>query len=110
MDFLKQFLITLVFLTSTINLVHANSVIKQKGVSISAGDKLQEIYEIWGKPNYHLQSARTCNRILKLKREYCSSSRKVWKRGRVYWMVQYSGSMIIKIDWTRFESQIRDKL
>ncbi|MDF2181618.1 hypothetical protein [Neptuniibacter sp. CAU 1671] len=75
---------------------------------ISAGDSLQSLYSVWGRPDFSLTSEHTCKRLLQHKKTYCSRSRKVWKRGDEFWLVQHSGSMIIKISFTRFESGLTE--
>lgn len=88
----------------------ANSAIRINGELYGPGDNINGIYHGWGDPNFNVKSQRTCNRVIIKKRDYCSRSRKVWKKGDIYWMVQHSGSMIIKIDWTRFKSDITEKM
>ncbi len=106
---MQKLLIAALAVTLSTNTL-ASSSIREKGVLISNGDHLNEIYQLWGNPNFNVRSEKTCNRVIKLKKTYCSTSRKVWKKGNRFWLVQHSGSLIIKIDWTRFESNITDKM
>lgn len=106
---MRKLLIAAIAVTLSTNTL-AHSSIREKGTLISNGDDLNAVYKLWGSPNFNVRSEKTCNRVIKLKKTYCSSSRKVWKRGNRFWMVQHSGSLIIKIDWTRFESNITEKM
>lgn len=106
---MRIFLIAAIAVTLPTN-TPANSSIRENGILISNGDSLNTIYKLWGNPNFNVRSEKTCNRVIKLKKTYCSTSRKVWKKGNRFWLVQHSGSLIIKIDWTRFESNITEKM
>lgn len=77
---------------------------------ISGGDSLENIYRIWGKPQYKIKTSESCYKVISLKKKLCSKTRKVWQRDDMYWLVQHKGNVILQIDWTRFESQIREKM
>lgn len=79
------------------------------GTLVSAGDDISLIYHYWGRENMRLTSEKTCNRIIKLKKKYCSSRRLVWHRDGRYLMVQTQGTMIIKTGWTRSQRKLKQK-
>ncbi|UTW02700.1 hypothetical protein KDX31_15300 [Amphritea atlantica] len=73
----------------------------EDGSLIKAGDNIDTLYAYWGKEQQRLVSQRTCNHIIQLKRQYCSTRRYIWQRNGRYMLVQVSGRMIIKTGWTR---------
>lgn len=77
------------------------------GSRVGDGDSIELIYAQWGKETMRVSSQRTCNRIIKLKREYCSTRRLIWQREGRYMMAQVSGRMIIKTAWTRSERELK---
>ena len=79
------------------------------GTLVSAGDDVADIYQHWGRETMRLNSEKTCSRILRFKKEYCSTKRLVWKRDERYLMIQIKGSMIIKTGWTRSQRKLKQK-
>lgn len=77
------------------------------GSRIGAGDNISLLYAQWGRETMRASSKRTCNRIIKLKREYCSTRRLIWQRDGRYMMVQVLGQMIIKTGWTRSQRELK---
>ncbi len=73
----------------------------EDGSLVGAGDNIDQLYDRWGKEEQRLVSEKTCNRIISLKKEYCSTRRFIWHREGRYMLVQVSGRMIIKTGWTR---------
>ena len=106
---MKNGLIAVLLLTLSAT-ASASSAIREGNTLISDGDNINEVYRLWGNPQFNVTSAKTCNRVIILKKRYCSTSRKVWKQKDLYWMIQYSGSLIIKIGWTRSKSTITEKM
>lgn len=84
----------------------AETQIRQGTVLIDKGDSILDVYKLWGKPQFTVRSERTCSALLDIQQTVCSEDRKVWRRGDLFWMVQHRGSLIIKIDWTRFEDKL----
>lgn len=79
------------------------------GSLASAGDDISLVYTSWGREAMRVRSERTCNRIIRLKKEYCSTKRLIWQREGRYLMVQLSGSMIIKTGWTRSARRLKER-
>jgi hypothetical protein len=77
------------------------------GSRVGAGDNISLLYAQWGREVMRVSSKRTCNRIIKLKRDYCSTRRLIWQRDGRYMMVQISGQMIIKTGWTRSQRELK---
>ena len=77
------------------------------GSRIGAGDNIHLIYAHWGREAMRVSSKKTCNRIIKLKREYCSTRRLIWQREGRFMMVQVTGQMIIKTGWTRSQRALK---
>ncbi len=77
------------------------------GSRVGAGDSISLIYAQWGREEMRVSSQKTCNRIIKLKQNYCSTRRLIWQRGDLYIMVQVSGQMIIKTSWTRSQKELK---
>ena len=104
----KLLLITLLF--SVAQTSFAESTIRIGGKLIDKGSNINELYRHWGNPKFNVSSERSCGRVIIKKKTFCSKSRKVWDKQGVLWLVQHKGNMIIKIDWTRFESHITKKI
>lgn len=79
----------------------------EDGSLVNAGDNIDLLYRHWGKENLRLVSEKTCNRIISLKQDYCSTRRLIWQREGRYMLVQVSGRMIIKTGWTRSQRELK---
>ncbi len=79
----------------------------EDGSLVGAGDNIDQLYDHWGKESQRLVTEKTCNRIIALKREYCSTRRLIWQRDGRYMLVQVSGRMIIKTGWTRSQRELK---
>ncbi len=88
--------------------INSHAVRLSNGDLAKPGDNIQKLYNAWGNPDYRLRSQKTCGKVITLKKTYCSTKRYVWKRDSEYWLIQYSGNMIIKIKWTRSDRGMRD--
>ncbi|WP_296060828.1 hypothetical protein [uncultured Amphritea sp.] len=80
----------------------------EDGSLIRAGDNIDTLYAFWGREQQRLVSEQTCNHIIQLKREYCSTRRYIWLRNGRYMLVQVSGRMIIKTGWTRSQRALTE--
>lgn len=64
---MQKLLIAALAVTLSTNTL-ASSSIREKGVLISNGEHLNNIYQLWGNPNFNVRSEKTCNRVIKLKK------------------------------------------
>lgn len=103
---MKRILLASLMLTTSIS---AEAIRLPNGDLVSPGDNISKVYRVWGRPDMTLSTEKVCNRVVELKRNYCSRTRDVWFRNDTYYMFQRSGRMVIKDGWTRNKRSLRDK-
>ena len=107
---MKHAIAVTTLLTLSLNVFASSAIIRlPDGQLAPPGSNVNKVIQAWGNPLMDIKSERTCKFIPLKKNKYCSRWRLVWKRDDLYWMVQYSGNMIIDTKWTRFKSGLRDE-
>lgn len=101
---MKKTLLVLLAITS----MNANAMRLPNGTIIAPGDSILPVYQQWGDHTMRVSSQKTCGRVIKLRKTFCSTSRYIWKKGDTYWMFQRKGSMVIKVKWTRNKRNLKD--
>jgi hypothetical protein len=106
---MKSTITAIVLLTLSINTLASSAIIRLPDGQLAPPESnVNAVIRAWGNPDMDIRSKSTCKYILVRKNRYCSSWRLIWKRDDIYWMVQYSGSMIVDTKWTRFKNALRD--
>ena len=93
---MKHAIAVTILLTLSVNAFASSAIIRlPDGQLAPPGSNVNKVIQAWGNPLMDIKSERTCKFIQLKKNRYCSRWRLVWKRDDLYWMVQYSGNMII---------------
>lgn len=103
---MKQILLATLLITTSLN---AEAIRLPNGDLVSPGDNINKVYKVWGRPDMTLTTEKVCNRVIELKRSYCSRTRDIWIRNDTYYMFQRRGRMVIKEGWTRSKRALREK-
>jgi len=107
---MKGLCLASILLAISINTSASSAIIRlSNGQLAPPGSNVNLIKKDWGRPMLNLRTEETCEFIEVRKKRYCSNRRYIWKKDDVYWMVQYSGTMVVKTRWTRFKNSFREK-